>query len=166
MSLLKVFSVIFAGSLALAACNPASQQSNDPTSATPIPEQGAVIDQEVDSGIAAGSEIDEVDSDTDSGSYADYSQATLAAANQAGETVLFFHANWCPTCRAADSELVNQSDEIPAGVTILKVDYDTESELKDQYGVTSQHTFVHIDADGNEISKWNGGGLPDVIDNI
>ena len=37
---------------------------------------------------------------------------------------------------------------------LIKVDYDTEKDLKKQYGVTIQHTLVQTDSDGNKIAKW------------
>jgi hypothetical protein len=36
------------------------------------------------------------------------------------------------------------------------VDFDSESDLKRQYGITVQHTFVQIDTDGSELAKWSG----------
>ena len=86
--------------------------------------------------------------------YLDYSAENLAASS--GKTLIFFHASWCPTCRAADASIVDQLDNIPSGLTILKVDYDKETALKQKYGVRTQHTFVQVDAEGNEIAKWSG----------
>lgn len=91
--------------------------------------------------------------------YVTYSQATLAKAQGQGRTVLFFHAPWCPTCRALDTELQKKSQTLPADVTILQVDYDTEKALKQHYNVVTQHTLVQIDANGNEIKKWIGGNV-------
>lgn len=88
------------------------------------------------------------------GSYEAYRPEKLAMANS-GDVVLFFHASWCPTCRALDASL--NAGDIPDGLTILKVDYDTETELKQKYGVRTQHTLVQVDADGNMITSWLGG---------
>lgn len=90
------------------------------------------------------------------GSYVAYdaSQVTLAAQN--GKAVLFFHAAWCPTCRAADAELLKMTSSIPTGTTIFKTDYDSSTDLKKKYGVTTQHTFVQVDAQGNMITSWRG----------
>lgn len=96
------------------------------------------------------------------GTYATYSANTLAIA-QKGRTVLFFHAGWCPTCRSADSDITAGAATIPAGVTILKTDYDKEIALKKKYGVTTQHTFVEVDANGTLIQKWSGGNLAGII---
>ncbi len=87
------------------------------------------------------------------GSYEAYAPEKIALA-KTSKVVLFFHAPWCPTCRAADAALA--STEIPSGLTVLKVDYDTAAELKKKYGVTSQHTFVEVDAKGMLLKKWLG----------
>lgn len=101
------------------------------------------------------------------GQYLPYSPATYQAAQQRGDQVVyFFHAAWCPTCKVADQDISSRVDEIPAGVTILKTDYDTENELKDRYGITYQHTFVAVDTAGNVLKKWNGGELDQIISNV
>ena len=89
-------------------------------------------------------------------SYEAYSPEKLANA-EAGNIVLFFKASWCPSCRAADADIKKNMLNIPANLTILEVDYDKSSDLKKKYGVTSQHTFVQVDKDGNMIKKWSGG---------
>ena len=38
-----------------------------------------------------------------------------------------------------------------------------EMELKQKYGITTQHTFVQVDADGNEVAKWTGSLTADEI---
>lgn len=100
-----------------------------------------------------------------SGTYTTYSSESLAMA-QKGKTVLFFHASWCPTCRTTDAEITKNAATIPAGATILKVDYDKEVALKQKYGVTTQHTFVEIDANGMLVEKWSGGNLAGIISKL
>lgn len=100
------------------------------------------------------------------GSYTDYSAAALETAAQKGKAVLFFHASWCPTCKAANEAFTTRTSEIPADVTILKTDYDAEKDLKARYGITYQHTFVQVDAEGNEITKWNGGDIEELQANL
>ena len=87
------------------------------------------------------------------GSYEAYNPEAVARA-ATGEVVLFFSASWCPSCRAADKAI--EQGDLPAGVTILKVDYDSATELKKKYGVTTQHSFVQVDAGGNEVAQWAG----------
>lgn len=88
-----------------------------------------------------------------SGVYRDYDSAALDEDGYE-RNILFFHAEWCPECRAFEQELT--STDIPNGVQFLKVDYDTEEDLKNQYGVNLQTTFVEVDDDGEMISSWVG----------
>jgi thiol-disulfide isomerase/thioredoxin len=100
------------------------------------------------------------------GNYEVYAPEKLAMAND-GDVVLFFKASWCPSCRALDSDIKASLEDIPAGVTILEVNYDDSTDLKKKYGVTSQHTLVQVDADGSMIKKWSGSGdLANVLSNI
>lgn len=89
------------------------------------------------------------------GSFETYSAEKVAIAS--GDVIIFFHATWCPSCRTLSSDIEKNVSIIPIGTTILKADYDTETELKKKYGVTTQHTLVQIDKDGNLIKKWSGG---------
>jgi thioredoxin 1 len=90
-----------------------------------------------------------------SGEYVAYDSAKLAAA-KTGKVVIFFAAAWCPTCRGLDKDINAHLTNIPANVTLLKADYDKESELKKKYGVTYQHTLVQVDESGTLIKKWSG----------
>ncbi len=92
------------------------------------------------------------------------SDAFQAARNKT--RVLFFHASWCPSCRAAEADITSKLDRIPENVVIFKTDYDTETELKNKYDITYQHTFVVVNEAGNEIDKWNGGSLDDIIERV
>lgn len=91
--------------------------------------------------------------------YVKYSEENLAKAKERGRPVLYFWAVWCPTCKALDAELRSRGNELPSDVTILQVNFDTERELKQKYQIVVQHTLVQVDQDGNEISKWIGGGI-------
>lgn len=101
------------------------------------------------------------------GAYVDYLPQALSLATQnGGKAVLFFWASWCPYCKIANEDFTNNLSQIPKGVTVLKVNYDTEKELKTKYGVTYQHTFVQVNESGNQITKWNGGGIKELKANI
>ncbi len=96
------------------------------------------------------------------GVYAPYEASKLSMA-QSGDVVLFFKASWCPSCRALDSNIKANLGAIPAGLTILEVDYDSATALKQKYGVTTQHTLVQVDASGNLIQKWSGSPTLDAV---
>jgi len=95
------------------------------------------------------------------GEYIQYSPGAFASAS--GKKVLFFSASWCPVCVKSDKEF--SSAKIPGKLVIFKVDYDTETELKKKYKIVSQHTFVYVDDKGNELKKWSGGNLEEVVKN-
>jgi len=84
------------------------------------------------------------------GTYTVYQAEKIA--NTAGTKILFFHAPWCPQCRAIEASI--KASNIPEGVTIFKVDYDTNQTLRQKYGVTLQTTFVKVDDQGNLIEKF------------
>ncbi|HSO03503.1 MAG TPA: thioredoxin family protein, partial [Candidatus Limnocylindrales bacterium] len=74
--------------------------------------------------------------------------------HESGDVVLFFNASWCPTCQSTVKSL--DADGVPAGLTVVSVDYDAATELKKQYGITVQHTFVQVDEAGTELAKFTG----------
>lgn len=80
--------------------------------------------------------------------------------------VLYFFAPWCSTCRPLDKELTENMEQIPEEVIIFKTSYDSETTLKDVYNVTYQHTFVQVDEQGTEVTKWSGGGIADIVANV
>lgn len=118
-----------------------SPSSPAPTPALPAP----------DSTLAAGSYVDYADYLADPGGFS------------RTDVVLFFHAPWCPSCRATDQDIETRRDALPSGLTLVKVDFDSQQALRTTYGVTMQHTFVQIDSDGAEIKKWNGSLTVDAI---
>lgn len=93
------------------------------------------------------------DAQLDAGVYSAYAPDVLMN----GETkVFFFHAAWCPVCRAADTKLLTWYAENMPTMNLYKVDYDAETALKSKYGVTYQHTFVVVDGEGNALQTVQG----------
>lgn len=123
-------------------------------------------DQMMDDDKMKDGEMDKAPVAPQAGSYEEYSAEKVARADN-GDVVLFFHASWCPTCRNQENNILKDLGNIPSNLTILKVDYDKEVELKKKYGITFQHTFVQVDAQGNVIASWAGGSsLNDVVKNL
>lgn len=103
--------------------------------------------------------------------YVEYSKGAYdQAANK--RRVLYFYATWCPSCKQANADFTANPNKIPEDMVVLRVNYndpDTDQEEKDlakKYGITYQHTFVQIDAQGNQLTKWNGGQTDELLENI
>lgn len=81
------------------------------------------------------------------------------------DVVYFFTASWCPDCQAINKHLDNADDLAKLGenTVIVRVDYDTQQELKVKYGVTHQTAFVRIDASGKEIKQGVLASYDDVL---
>lgn len=131
---------------------PPAPTSAEPTAPTPTP-----------------TTPEEMKPSSSNGSYSDYSATSLAAAS--GKTkVLFFYANWCPSCRQQDTNLSSSAADIPSDLVIFKVNYDGEIALRQKYGVTIQHTFVEVDDNGNEVQQWNSlyqqNNLQGILDKV
>ncbi len=76
-----------------------------------------------------------------------------------GRTVVFFYATWCPNCILTLSELSERWAEIDPAITLVIADYDRETDLKADYGVTYQDTFVLLDEKAEPVRLWNAGGV-------
>lgn len=84
------------------------------------------------------------------GTYTAYSADKIASTE--GVKLLFFHAPWCPQCRALEKSI--EQGDIPEGVTIFKVDYDSNHQLRQKYGITIQTTLLKIDDNGDKIDSF------------
>jgi thiol-disulfide isomerase/thioredoxin len=87
---------------------------------------------------------------TSGGAYINYKDGVIT--NTSGTKLLFFHAAWCPQCRELEADI--KKSGVPEGVTIIKVDYDTNQPLRQKYGVTLQTTLVKVDDNGELIKKF------------
>ncbi len=80
------------------------------------------------------------------------------------QVALFFHADWCPTCAALHNSLNTNTTAFDDDMVVFKLDYDSETELKEQFTITSQHTVVFVDADMNETNRlWDAITYQDVL---
>lgn len=108
-----------------------------------------------------GSEADTMDSTIIL--YEDMEQVKKLAEEK--PTVLFFKANWCPSCKSAAKDFDANVDKLK-DIYLVVVNYDHSEDLKVKYGVTYQHTFVQIGPEGNALTKWNGGKTSELLKKI
>ncbi|MCP4523310.1 MAG: thioredoxin family protein [Candidatus Gracilibacteria bacterium] len=101
------------------------------------------------SGIFSGTPVEVNQTNT---SYVDYNADILAKTE--GNKVIFFHASWCGSCVNANKAIAEAPTT--SDLTVFKADYDSSTELRKEYGVTKQHTFVQVDKEGTMIAKWSG----------
>lgn len=83
---------------------------------------------------------------------AQYEQAVAADK----PVVVYFHADWCPTCRAQQpiiDKLLGEPQFKP--VTLFEADFDTETALEKALRVTQQSTFV-VFKQGHEATRSTG----------
>lgn len=86
-----------------------------------------------------------------------FNKAQFTQANAAGKPVaVYFHADWCPTCRVQQPIIDRLSvDPQLKAVTIFVADYDTETALEKTLKVTQQSTLV-IFRMGHEVNRSTG----------
>ncbi len=84
------------------------------------------------------------------GKYVEYTEEGFVSTQ--GTRLLFFHAPWCPQCRALDESI--KATELPSGLTIFKVDYDSNQPLRAKYGVTLQTTVIKTDEKGDKLGSY------------
>lgn len=137
--------------LALSACGTSATSDGGPSPVPAASSPAASSPAAPTTSTAAGSSP----TAATSGAYITLAEYDKDPAARAGtKVVLFFHAPWCPSCRATEAAIGTSG--VPDGLTLVKVDYDSETALRQQYGVTYQHTFVQVDAQGRELAKWTG----------
>ena len=145
-----------------------TSQSQDDSIADPAI-VNEISDTQIDREIETDREIEQPSDDRvmDVSSYLDYSESNLKLAQQKEATVLFFAAtDWCQTCAALDEEIISRIQDVPEEMTILKVDYDNDKQMRNNYKVTAQHTLIVLDSEGNEVKRWLGGGLDTLLSQV
>ena len=99
--------------------------------------------------------------------YLGYTEGSKAMIGKEPVT-LFFHAPWCPVYRAWEKELLEEGglDKLPNGTKLIKVDYDTNVDLRKKYNVPLQSTLVVLDAEGNTVSLTQDPTFEDLAKDI
>jgi thiol-disulfide isomerase/thioredoxin len=154
MKRIALASGIAAVALALAACGSGESTATSGADASAAPPTAAST-QAPKTKVPASAAPTETPAAVVAGSYVSYDAFSANTADfTGGDVVLFFNASWCSTCQQAQRNL--EASGVPDGLTVVKVDYDSASDLRQKYGVTIQHTFVQIDEEGNQVAKWTG----------
>lgn len=147
--------ITLAGALVLGGCAADEQTGTAVASPASAASAAASTGASAGAGSPAASPDAPAGAQTEEGTYIEYAAYKGDPGAYAdGSVVLFFHASWCPDCKRTHESLTSAG--VPAGLTVVKVDYDTQTDLKKQYKITHQHTFVAIDADGAQRAKWSG----------
>ena len=70
--------------------------------------------------------------------------------------IIYFHADWCPTCKA-QAPIVQELLKEPRmkNLTLFSADYDKETALKKSLRVSMQSTFV-VFKGGKEVARSTG----------
>jgi hypothetical protein len=147
---------------ALAACGgddaPAADAASDSAGsagATSAPTSDTAEPRASASPSARASRTSDASAEPEPGRYVDWAEYEGdEAAYAAGDVVLFFHAPWCHECRGTEESIA--ADGVPDGLTVVKVDFDSRTDLRQRYGVTVQHTFVQVDRSGGKVAAWTG----------
>ena len=96
------------------------------------------------------------------GAYIDFSNEAFVG-SAGTKRILFFYSDQIPKSVTLGQEITLLSDQIPENVTILRVNYDSESELKTKYNTTTPNVLIQVDTDGKEISRWNDPNFQDFL---
>ncbi len=86
------------------------------------------------------------------GRYEEYSPELFSELQGNEKFLLFFHADWCPLCRALEAKIKNDIGVLN-GRTVLEADYDIELDLRKEYSVLAQVTVIFFNADGTIANK-------------
>lgn len=69
-------------------------------------------------------------------------EAFKAAADSGKITLVYFHAPWCPVCKAQEAKLLAHLNGDAKDVVALKIDYDTNTDLRKEMNVQKQSTLI------------------------
>jgi thiol:disulfide interchange protein len=143
-------------------CAPAQSRRDTPTEPTQVAPNDSTntIAERRNDEMSAN---DPVANLSGSATYEPYTKEAYEEAKGSGKPILlFFYANWCPTCKVDEPILKKIIQETDADIIAFRVntlDSDTdadEEELAEEFGIFIQHTFIFIDRNGNPLNQIIG----------
>jgi thiol-disulfide isomerase/thioredoxin len=166
IALAGVLAVMFGAGLTIAGCSSDDSSSSGSDQAATSASEGSGGAYGSDRSAGGGDAASEKAGDgsvgaAKAGQYVEYSPELVASTP--GDKLLFFHADWCSQCVSLEGDI--ESSGVPDGVTIFKVDYDSNQDLRQQYGVTIQTTVVKVDDNGEMIDSYVAYEDP-TLDNV
>jgi thiol-disulfide isomerase/thioredoxin len=69
--------------------------------------------------------------------------------------IVFFEADWCVSCKFINQDIIQKSDQIPADLQVLKVEYKGSLELRKAYKVNIFPLMMIVDKQGKELKRTN-----------
>lgn len=84
-----------------------------------------------------------MDQMTQTNDFRPYTAEAFKAAQAEGKTtLLFFHAPWCPVCKAQEPKVKAQLNGEHKDVVAFKIDFDSSGALRDEFKVDKQSTLI------------------------
>lgn len=144
------FLIGLATSFLLSACQNSSELTISPNTIICTGNACALTPEQIEQESKwTAEEIAETDERSVGGLLVDYDPKTYDSMLGKEPFALFFHASWCGTCQFMEEDIIRNHEQFPEGSVIFKVDYDTETALKEKYEITSQSIVVMINANGS-----------------
>jgi thioredoxin 1 len=95
-----------------------------------------------------------------------FTPAEFKAAQDTGRlSLVFFHAPWCPVCRAQEPKLMSRLNGMYTGIVPFKVDYDSNQALRREMNVTRQSTVI-VYRGANEVARLSYTSDDAAIDDL
>lgn len=152
--------------------HPIAEEVQDKTQNVISEEKKAIVEKVVDEGRkTVGEKLKETGEkmldDPEKGDAGIYDDLDTDRFDLYEKNILFFTAQWCPSCLEADERFTQSASGIPSGVALWRVDYDAHEDLRNTYHIDAAHMFIVVDIEGNELQRWSGSmTIDDVITEI
>ena len=85
--------------------------------------------------------------------YVGYTPELFAELKGLAPVAIFFHSSSCAPCTELDASINMNLASLPKGATILKADFDVETQLRKEYAIFTQPTVAVFDRGGLLIEK-------------